>query len=107
MDPYTRLTQEWKINVWVRENARLQEQVSVKLFCLVSSFQASQLVKLTRLECVAIDRNLLATLAEELLNGEKLFSLRSEVDGSVCLCSMDGPMPTCTGRALIGLSGLF
>jgi hypothetical protein len=41
VDPYTRLTQEWKINVWVRENARLQEQVSVKLFCLVSSFQAS------------------------------------------------------------------
>jgi hypothetical protein len=32
---------EWKINVWVRENARLQERVSVKLFCLVSSFQAS------------------------------------------------------------------
>jgi hypothetical protein len=53
MDPSTRLTREWKINVWVRENARLQEQVSVQLFCLVSSFQASQLVKLTRLECVA------------------------------------------------------
>jgi hypothetical protein len=41
MDPYTRLTREWKINVWIRENARLQERVSVKLFCLVSSFQAS------------------------------------------------------------------
>ena len=26
MDPYTRLTREWKINVWVRENARLQEE---------------------------------------------------------------------------------
>jgi hypothetical protein len=54
MDPYTRLIQEWKINVWVRENARLQERVSVKLFCLVSSFQASQLVKLTRPESVAV-----------------------------------------------------
>jgi hypothetical protein len=41
MDPYTRLMREWKINVWVRENARLQEQVSVKLFCFMSSFQAS------------------------------------------------------------------
>jgi hypothetical protein len=41
VDPYTRLMLEWKINVWVRENARLQERVSVKLFCLVSSFQAS------------------------------------------------------------------
>jgi hypothetical protein len=26
VDPYTRLTREWKINVWVRENARLQEE---------------------------------------------------------------------------------
>jgi hypothetical protein len=26
VDPYTRLTQEWKINVWVREKARLQEE---------------------------------------------------------------------------------
>ena len=29
MDPYTRLTREWKINVWVREikeSARLQEE---------------------------------------------------------------------------------
>jgi hypothetical protein len=34
VDPYTRLTREWKINVWVRENARLQERVSVKLFLL-------------------------------------------------------------------------
>jgi hypothetical protein len=41
VDPPTRLTREWKINVRVRENARLQERVSVKLFCLVSSFQAS------------------------------------------------------------------
>ena len=53
MDPYTRLTREWKINVWVRENARLQEWVSVKLFCLMSSFQTSQLVKLTRPERMA------------------------------------------------------
>jgi hypothetical protein len=45
MDPYTRLTREWKINIWVREvreNARLQEESFLEtLFFLMSSFQAS------------------------------------------------------------------
>ena len=53
MDPYTRLTREWNINVWVREDARLQEVSFHETLCLMSSFQASQLVKLTRPECVA------------------------------------------------------
>ena len=55
VDPYTRLTRDWKINVWVKEikeSARLQEGVSLKLF---SSRPASKLplVKLTQLESVA------------------------------------------------------
>jgi hypothetical protein len=39
VDPYTRLMREWKINLWVREDARLQEGVSVKHF---SSWAASK-----------------------------------------------------------------
>jgi hypothetical protein len=58
VDPYTRLTREWKINVWVKEikeSARLQEEVSLKLF---SSQPASKLllVKLTQLENLAFAR---------------------------------------------------
>jgi hypothetical protein len=58
VDPYTRLMREWKINVWVKEikeSARLQEGVSLKLF---SSQPASKppLVKLTQLERVAFAR---------------------------------------------------
>ena len=52
MDPYTRLTREWKINVWVRGNARLQEESFLEALCLMSDFQASQL-KLTRPERMA------------------------------------------------------
>jgi hypothetical protein len=52
VDPYTRLTREWKINVWVRGNARLQEESFLEALYLMSDFQASRL-KLTRLECVA------------------------------------------------------
>jgi hypothetical protein len=47
VDPYTRLTGKWKINVWVREDARLQEESFLEALCLMSDFQASQL-KLTR-----------------------------------------------------------
>jgi hypothetical protein len=45
--------QEWNINVWVRQDARLQEVSFCETLCLVSSFQASRPVKLTRPECVA------------------------------------------------------
>jgi hypothetical protein len=42
VDPYTRLTREWKINVWVREvreNTRLQEKSFLEtLLFLMSSF---------------------------------------------------------------------
>jgi hypothetical protein len=55
VDPYTRLTQEWNINVWVREDARLQEVSFRETLCLVSSFQASRPVKLTRPEFVAVE----------------------------------------------------
>jgi hypothetical protein len=55
MDPYTRLMWEWNINVWVREDARLQEMSFHEALCLVSSFQASQLVKMTQPECVAVN----------------------------------------------------
>jgi hypothetical protein len=54
MDPYTRLMQEWNINVWVKENARLQEVSFRETLCLVSSFQASRPFKLTQPECVTI-----------------------------------------------------
>ena len=37
MDPYTRLTREWNINVWVREDARLQEVSFCETLCLVSA----------------------------------------------------------------------
>ena len=55
VDPYTRLTSEWKINVWVKEikeSARLQEGVSLKLFSSRPAFNPP-LVKLTQLESVA------------------------------------------------------
>ena len=52
MDPYTRLTREWKINVWVKGNARLQEESFLEALCLMSDFQASWL-KLTQPERVA------------------------------------------------------
>jgi hypothetical protein len=57
VDPYTRLTQEWNINVWVREDARLQEVSFLETLCLVSSFQASRPVKLTQPEWVALIDN--------------------------------------------------
>ena len=57
MDPYTRLTREWNINVWVREDTRLQEVSFRETLCLVSSFQASWPVKLTRPECMANTNN--------------------------------------------------
>ena len=53
MDPYTRLTREWKINVWVRVNARLQEESFLEALCLMSDFQASWL-KLTQPGHVAL-----------------------------------------------------
>jgi hypothetical protein len=55
MDPYTRLTREWKINLWFRGNARLQEGISVKLFSLWAASKLP-LVKLTQLESVAFTR---------------------------------------------------
>ena len=56
MDPYTRLTREWKINVWFRGNARLQEESFLEALCLMSDYQASWL-KLTRPEHVANNNN--------------------------------------------------
>jgi hypothetical protein len=97
VDPSTRLTREWKINVWVRENARLQEQVSVKLFHFESSFQASRLVKLTRPERVTINHyttNMLGvsgTLIPAQTHGELwALSLQSSVISSPGKCSVSG-----------------
>jgi hypothetical protein len=55
VDPYTRLTWEWKINVWVRGNTRLQEESFLEALCLMSDFQASRL-KLTRPERMAVEQ---------------------------------------------------
>jgi hypothetical protein len=52
MDAYTRLTREWKINVWARGNARLQEESFLEALCLMSDFQVSRL-KLTQPEHMA------------------------------------------------------
>jgi hypothetical protein len=40
----------------VKENARLQEVSFHETLCLMSGFQASRLVKLTRPECVAFSK---------------------------------------------------
>ena len=53
VDPYTRLTWEWKINLWFRGNTRLQEGISVKLFSSWAAASKLPLVKLTQLESVA------------------------------------------------------
>jgi hypothetical protein len=41
------------MSIWVKENARLQEVNFRETLCLVSGFQVSRPVKLTRPECVA------------------------------------------------------
>jgi hypothetical protein len=53
VDPYTRLTREWNMSIWVNKNARLQEVSFHETLGLVSGFQASRLVKLTGPECMA------------------------------------------------------
>ena len=56
VDPYTRMTREWKINLWFRGNTRLQEGISVKLFSSWAATSKLPLVKLTQLESVAFAR---------------------------------------------------
>ena len=41
------------MSIWVKEEARLQEVSFCETLCLLSGFQASRSVKLTRLERVA------------------------------------------------------